>query len=453
MKRFSRLFFATAVFCLPFSAKLSAETLTDMLVLAYDSNPKMLAGRQALRVVNEQFPQAVANWLPTLSTAMSADRSLSASESTAPSNSRTDTYKNTLSYAQTVFDGGRNFARLDKAVASIRSQQETLRLTEQGVLLDVVKAYMNVIRDRQTFALREANKVLLEQQLASTQVQFNLQQRTIADLSQAQARLRAAEATVIGADNNLKTSEASYLELTGLAPGELEMPGRPVNLPVDLEETIILAETFLPAVEIAQYAIDLAEYDASIENRSRLPTLGLAASLTHQRSKEAGAGPATDQRDISATVTLTVPLYQSGAELSRLRAARILVGQRRTELEDVKRSARSAAVTAWRTHASAKAQIESLREAAKAAETARDGIARELSVGRRSVIDLLDAEAELLTAQVNLAAGERDALVAAFEVLNATGQLTARDLNLPADIYRPVDDFERTKWKLYTTSE
>ena len=395
-----------------------------MLVLAYDSNPKMLAGRQALRVVNEQFPQAVANWLPTLSTAMSADRSLSASESTAPSNSRTDTYKNTLSYAQTVFDGGRNFARLDKAVASIRSQQETLRLTEQGVLLDVVKAYMNVIRDRQTFALREANKVLLEQQLASTQVQFNL-----------------------------KTSEASYLELTGLAPGELEMPGRPVNLPVDLEETIILAETFLPAVEIAQYAIDLAEYDASIENRSRLPTLGLAASLTHQRSKEAGAGPATDQRDISATVTLTVPLYQSGAELSRLRAARILVGQRRTELEDAKRSARSAAVTAWRTHASAKAQIESLREAAKAAETARDGIARELSVGRRSVIDLLDAEAELLTAQVNLAAGERDALVAAFEVLNATGQLTARDLNLPADIYRPVDDFERTKWKLYTTSE
>ena len=69
------------------------------------------------------------------------------------------------------------------------------------------------------------------------------------------------------------------------------------------------------------------------------------------------------------------------------------------------------------------------------------------------MIDLLDAEAELLTAQVNLAAGERDALVAAFEVLNATGQLTARDLNLPADIYRPVDDFERTKWKLYTTSE
>ena len=439
--------------CFGLSSPAHAQSLTEVLTHAYESNPRILAARQALLVVNEQFPQAVANWLPTVSTAMSADRALSSSRTATDSNSRTDTYKNTLSYSQTLFDGGRNFARLDRSIASVRSQQQTLRLTEQGVLLDVVRAYMNVIRDRRTLAAREANRTLLEQQFDSTLVQFDLQQRTIADLSQAQARLSAAEATVIAAVNSLATSEEQYLELTGLEPGTLVAPAVPGDLPVDLEETVVMAETFQPAVDIAKYAVELAEHDAAIENRSRLPTVALGASLTHQRSKEAGGDVSTDQRDVSASVTLTIPLYQSGAELSRVRAARTLVGQRRTELDDARRTARSNAVTAWRTHVSATGQIDSLAEAARAAETARDGIARELGVGRRSVIDLLDAEAELLTAQVNLAVGERNALVAAFEVLNAMGLLTAEELELPTRIYDPAVDFDRTKWKLYSTED
>jgi len=423
------------------------------MATAYSTHPKILAARQALRIANEQYPQAIANWLPTLSSTMSATKDLSRSETDTLSNSKTNSYKNTLSYSQNLYQGGRNFARLDKAKITVLSQRASLLQTEQAVLLDVAKAYMDVIRDRKIATLRTANTAILSQILQSTQVQYDLQQRTVADLSQAQARLRAAEATVIGAENTVRNAEEKYRELIGQLPTVLDFPGMPGGLPATIDDMSKAAEQQLPAVVIARFAVDLAELDKDIENGARLPTFAVQTSMTDSRSKEVGGNFTTYQRDISTGVTLTIPLYQSGAELSRVRAARRLISQRQIELRDARRIARRDAQTAWRNLESARAQMVSLRAAAKAAETARDGISKELDAGRRSLLDLLNSEQELLNARVSAIGGERDVVVAAYEVLNAAGSLTARALDLPTPIYDPAPDLQNTRWNLLSTSD
>jgi len=79
-------------------------------------------------------------------------------------------------------------------------------------------------------------------------------------------------------------------------------------------------------------------------------------------------------------------------------------------------------------------------------------MAQELEVGRRSLIDLLNADQELLNAEISLITARRDLVVQTYTVLRTTGQLTASGLNLPVDVYSPQSDFERAKWNLFTTS-
>ena len=93
-----------------------------------------------------------------------------------------------------------------------------------------------------------------------------------------------------------------------------------------------------------------------------------------------------------------------------------------------------------------------MEQSAKAARVARDSMAQELEVGRRSLIDLLNADQELLNAEISLITARRDLVVQTYTVLRTTGQLTASGLNLPVDVYSPQSDFERAKWNLFTTS-
>ncbi|MFX4222345.1 MAG: TolC family protein [Thalassobaculum sp.] len=71
----------------------------------------------------------------------------------------------------------------------------------------------------------------------------------------------------------------------------------------------------------------------------------------------------------------------------------------------------------------------------QSAEIALDGVQQEATVGARTVLDVLDAEQELLDAQVSLVVADRNAVVAAFTLLSALGRLTAQDLGLPVEIY------------------
>ena len=77
----------------------------------------------------------------------------------------------------------------------------------------------------------------------------------------------------------------------------------------------------------------------------------------------------------------------------------------------------------------------------KAAEIALEGVRQENEVGARTILDILDAEQELLDSQVDLVRSQRDEIVAGFQVLAAIGRLIAGDLDLAVDVYEPEIDY------------
>ena len=84
----------------------------------------------------------------------------------------------------------------------------------------------------------------------------------------------------------------------------------------------------------------------------------------------------------------------------------------------------------------------------RANEIALEGVRREAEVGARTVLDILDAEQELLGSSVDLVRAQRDKVVAAYALTAAVGWLTARQVNLPVDFYDPEQHYRevRGKW-------
>lgn len=444
--------FVLAMTALMVAATAQAMSLEEALALAYTGNSEIAAARAALRVTNEERPQAFAGWMPQVTGAVSQDRNLSDVETASVASTITNTQKRSVTLSQPLYKGGRTTARVEKADLTILSQRNALLRTEQTVLLSAVTAYANVLRDRIIERLRRDNVGLLARRLEATRVEFDLQQRTLADLSQAQSRLGQAQANLTEAVSNLANSVANFKRIIGQPPGDLSEAGPMEKLPATMDEAVSVALSDNPDVVVARLAVNLAESDVKINTRTLLPSVDLNSTVSFQDAKIRGGAVGTETYEVTAGVSVSVPLYQSGAELSRIRAAKKLVGQRRFELDTTLLTTEENMVNAWRSLIASRARVASFEGAAEAARVARDSVSAEFEVGRRTLLDLLNADQELLDAEISLVSGRRDIIVNSYRISSVTGYLTARQLGLPVDYYDVETDYERTKWDLFTTS-
>jgi outer membrane protein len=180
-----------------------------------------------------------------------------------------------------------------------------------------------------------------------------------------------------------------------------------------------------------------------------LPTINLFGSSAY---REESNGNLSRRAERTVGAELSMPLYQSGSVYSRIRAAKQLASQNRILIEQVRRTAIEAASKAWDTLVTTRARVKSFESQVNANQIALDGVRRENQVGSRTVLDVLDAEQELLNSRVSLVRAKRDVVVAIFDLRAAVGQLTARDLNLKVTPYDPTGHYEEVRGKWFGSS-
>ena len=426
------------------------NSLADALALAYETNPELAAQIAALRATNEGVPLALSGFRPTIEAFGSAGVEWQNvdPEPLSDPDELTTPGSIGITLSQPIFTAGRVDADVSSAENTVLSSRATLLIIEQSVLLAAATAFMDVVEAQAVLELNINNEDVLQRQLDATQDRFAVGELTRTDVSQAESRLAGAVADRIGAEGSLRTVRAEFERVIGMPPGLLLAPQPLQGLPTSLDETVALAEQNDPAILQAVFAQRAAEDDIDVARSELYPTLSLEGSVS--RSFEPSAG--IDTTDV-ATVTaqLRVPLYQSGAEYARIRQARELASQARIDIETSRRQAIETAVTAWEALTTARATIESFLSQVRSAEIALDGVQQEAQVGSRTVLDVLDAEQELLDARVSLVRSQRDEVVAGFAVLSAVGQLTARDLGLPVEYYNVEADYDAVRDALIGT--
>ncbi len=423
-----------------------AQTLEEALATAYSSNPDLLAARAQLRSVNEGVPQALSNWRPQVTVSGSAG--LERREFQGDSGSDTETtepWEVGVGVTQSLYRGGRTTAETARAEAEVEAQRARLTATEQEVLLDAVVAHMDVWRDQSVLQLNRKNEQVLGRQLEAARDRFTVGEITRTDVAQSEARLARATAERIDAEGNLASSRAIYQKVIGIYPGILVQPPALEGLPSEQKTVVDIALARNPNLASAQFSASAARHRIREDLGRFLPEVSLTGDISHSEENVVENGE-TDQYRVLAQVT--IPLYQQGLVSSQVREDKQIANQRRLEIDAARRTVEQNAIRAWEAYQTARAQIVSITAEVAANRIALEGVRQEQAVGARTVLDLLDAEQELLDSEVNLVRAQRDDLVAAYAELATMGRLTATDLKLPVDVYDPVSDYEavRNKW-------
>jgi type I secretion outer membrane protein, TolC family len=434
--RLAALLFASAAFASP----ALADTLTEALSAAYSNNATLNAARAATRVRDEDVPQALAGYRPQIEA--SGSWQFNDSNGLQSRVARTG-----ITLTQPIFRGFRTENGVKAAEAGVKASRESLRNTEQNVLLDAVEAYMNVIRDRAIVDLRKSNVTFLREQVRAANDRFSVGEGTRTDVAQADAALAAASSALSLAEANVKAGEGIYVQVIGRAPNGLK-PAAPVDkmLPASFARAESLSRERHPAILSARYSADVASFNVRITEGELLPSVSLQATVQNTWAN----GDTNTATGPSASIIgqVTIPIYEGGAVHSAVRQAKESLGQAKIQVDVLRDQVQAAVVSAWGSLEASRAQVVAARAQVEATRLALDGVIEEQRVGQRTTLDVLNARTDLVDSQVALVQAERDTVVAGYTVLATVGQLSAETLGLKVVAYKPEVHYEkvRDKW-------
>ncbi|GAB5470900.1 MAG: TolC family outer membrane protein [Rhodospirillales bacterium] len=424
----------------------ASQSLEEALANAYLTNPTLLAARAELRSVNEGVPQALSAWRPQVSVNgdVGFETTKLLGQNQKPSSGLAAGGELTVS--QTIYSGGSIRASVDSAEAVVFAQRALLADTEQSILLAAVTAYIDVWQAKALLDLNIANEERLRRQREATVDRFDVGEVTRTDVSQADARLAGATAERVAAEGDLATARSIFYQIIGLVPSDVQQAEPIAILPRTLQETVALAQQDAPNLVAARFLENSALSDIRAQLGALLPQVSLVGLVGYDRNNSTSVG-IDNIETFTATIVaqVSVPLYQQGLVASQVRQAKQIASRRRLEITEALRQAEQDGVTAWESLVTARAQITSFESQVRANTVALEGVEQESLVGARTVLDVLDAEQELLQAQVSLVGAQRDEVVAAYQVSSAIGRLTAANLNLGVAIYNPRIDYDKVR--------
>lgn len=445
----------------------NAESLRGALAKAYANNQDLNVARAQLRATDENVPQARAGLRPTVTgigRASAARSRTTFGDNLEREKQRTGALTGGIQINQVIFDGFQTPNNVNAAQATVRASQKNLENTVQNTLLNTVTVYMNVRRDREIAAFRRQSLAFLNEQVRAADARFEVGEGTRTDVAQAQAEQALATALLNTALAQVASSEAQYLDVIGDPPGQLEpgtLPGKSA-FPGSVAQAIAVSQSEHPAIQATQFAVDAASFQVKSAEGARLPTLSLNGQIDNSYSLSdstpdtslPGVGRTLDvvtQNQVSGTVQaqLSVPIYQGGLVASQVRQAKEVLGQRRIEVDGTRDQVRSAVATAWAQRQAAEANVTGYRAQVAAAQLALNGVVEERNVGQRTTLDVLNAQSDVITAQILLAGAQRDAVVAAYTLTSAVGRLSPERLALAVDSYDPEEHYQQVQDKWY----
>lgn len=427
----------------------TADSLRDALATAYQTNPTLTGAREGQKAANEAVPIAKANGRPDV------QASGSYSELFPRSNGTNFTPDRTLNGRADVtvplYLGGAVKNAVRAAENRVEAGIAGLRATESAIFSAVVAAYMDVIRDEAIVDLNRAQVGVLQVNLEATRDRFEIGDLTRTDVAQSEARLALATSSLEAARANLIRSKEIYIQLVGKPPENLEAPPPLPNLPDSPDSAVGVALENNPDLIAAKELREAARYDRKGAEASRLPqVIGFGAGnySNNLGSVDSGTLPAFDKTTTSAQVGVraSLPLYQGGQPAAQIRQAQARMGQAIEQEIAAEREAIAQTRAAYASWKAAQDVISASERAVAANELSLEGTRAENSVGNRTILDILNAEQELLNSKVQLVTARRNAYVAGFSLLASMGRAEARDLGLEGGpLYDPVAEYDAVK--------
>ncbi|MEO1265106.1 MAG: TolC family protein, partial [Pseudomonadota bacterium] len=247
----------------------------------------------------------------------------------------------------------------------------------------------------------------------------------------------------------LRISALRFQEVTRLDARGFRMPRLPSShLPKTLKVAKARARRNSPVLAASRFRLAGARADAKTVRGAFLPQASVVANYERYESDDQLV---SETDDASVFAKVRVPLYQQGKTSAQYRQAINTISQRQREAEAASHKIGRAVGEAWVSYRSAQSRVAARQRAVTASERAFRGLQEEHRLGTRSILDVLDAERDLIDARIALLETKRDAHVGAYLVLRSTGELTLAKFAPGADRYAPEEHYAKVKNKVWGT--
>jgi outer membrane protein len=442
-----------AATALGLSAPAAADTLRDALNGAYRTNPTLQGARAQQRANDENVPIEKAAGRPNVDATVQYIEFVKQSSTsfTAPARQ----LGASVDLGVPIYSGGAVKNAVKAAKDRVEAGQADLRGTESAIFAQTVAAYMDVIRGEALVGLNANQVEVLQVNVQATSDRFEIGDLTRTDVAQSQARLALAQGDLQNSRANLISAREEYIRLTGMAPDDLQPPPPLPGLPASVDQAVATALSENPDLIAAREQAEASAHDIDVAGAQRLPRVSLFTGGDYTNflgtlgSPTPGVNLPQTSTAVQAGVQVSIPIFQGGRPAALQRQAQARSAAAQENVVGAERDVISQVRSAWASWQAASAIIASNQSAVDAAALSLEGVRAESTVGNRTILDILNAEQELVNARAQLITARRNAYVAGFSLLAAMGKAEARDLGLGDDgpLYDPQVNYDRVKNK------
>ncbi len=404
-------------------ARAYSFSLTETIQETLKTNPEMLSVSHELKSRQEEVKQARAAYLPKVNLTAGIGEETRKAPATGDEEVDFDREELSIQAEQLIFDGLGAIAEIDRQKARVESLSYLADTTAQDIALRTAEVYLNVLRHTELLDL--ARNTLWEHQ--NIYDQMSLRSKTgvgsKADLDQIAARLALAHANMVVAQNNLADAQANFFRVTGFYPN-LENMVKPEtdqgDVPASLEDAIALAEKNHPTLSSASSDFKAAKAQYKAAGSSYWPTLKLEAE---KRWDENVGGIEGEDEDFIVALRLQYNLYNGGADRARRKQTAQLIEQAKDIRNNARRQIVESMNLSWNSYEALNAQMKFLVDHVTAATATKTAYAKQFNIGRRTLLDLLNTETEVVESKRSMINAQFDQLFSRYRILNASGSL------------------------------
>jgi adhesin transport system outer membrane protein len=435
MNAFGKIVIAVALTtCSPVAMAQSdggAVSMRDAIETAIASNPEVIQAQMNTEAIQFEREQAQSLYFPTIDVEASAGvRRLE--NTTRRALNIADDWLNPLEARArldwTVIDFGRRRGELLRQAA--RVDGASLRVVERSefIALQVARQYLNLLLQERIVAAATDNVVFHQQMTSSLSEGVQQGSISVADLQQAEERLQAAMVLHAEAEEDLQNARTSLRRLTGLDISRVNLPPAMASmLPASEEAAIGMARTNNPLVREAQADVDASNAMVMSARGELAPEIGV--DLTGRIGDDID-GFQGETNDVQGRVYVRWQLFDGGRRAAQVQEMVRRASEARYRLHDRVREAEEDVTNAWTAMAAQQTIGSALERQSQVSDDLLLSYRSQFNIGRRSLLDVLDAQNTRFNTQVRRETSRFSEIFAQYQVLAATNQfLDALDLS------------------------
>ncbi len=410
----------------------NAMSLQDAVLHTLETNPEILAAKNERLARSYEVKQARSGYMPSLS----LDAGIGHETRTAPATDNEERDANRREFGiqarQILFDGFATSAEVNRQKARLDSASYLEFATAEMLALKTAEAYISVLRQAKLLDLARAS--LWEHQNIYDQMKLRNETGvgSKADLDQIAARLALANANMVVAQNNLADAQINYFRHVGLYPNleNMVQPELIKNLPESREKALSMALDKHPTVKSSSADVKAAIAQHKASKSTYWPKLNI--EVDKRWDENVGTIEGEDD-DFVVALRLSYDLFKGGKNRSRSKQTAYLIEEAKDIRNLSRRQVTESMSLSWSAYEALTAQKQFLEQHVKAAKSTKSAYGKQFNIGKRTLLDLLNTETEVVESERAYANAQYDRLYASYRILNAAGALVGSFSSTPQE--------------------